>query len=442
MVASNGAAPRRGKKLTAWHLIAATYFMVSGGPYGLEELIADAGYAGAMLALLVTPFLWSLPTAFMVSELSSALPEDGGYYAWVKRALGPFWGFLEAWLSLAASVFDMAIYPTLFTLYLGRLWPALGSGPGAFIAGFGMIAVCAVWNVRGARSVGGSSIVMTVLLLAPFVALSVFAIAYPASAAAVPAPARPFDFVGALMIAMWNYMGWDNASTVAGEVDRPQRTYPVAMIAAVVLVAVTYMIPVGAISRSGIPMSAWATGAWADAGGAVAGHWLSVAIVIGGTICAFGMFNALVLSYTRLPPALAEDGYLPKVFARRHPTTGAPWVSILVCAACWAACLGIGFSRLIAIDLMLYGLSLLLEFVALVALRIREPSLPRPFKVWGGTAGAALIGVAPAALIAVALARNLDETIWGMNAIAFGSIVIAVGPLIYVASRFVRRRVS
>ena len=111
------------KKLTLAPLVAATYFMVSGGPYGLEEIVAGAGYVGAIVVLLVTPLVWSLPTALMVGELASSLPEEGGYYAWVRRALGPFWGFQEAWLSLVASVFDMAIYPTLFTLYLGRLFP-------------------------------------------------------------------------------------------------------------------------------------------------------------------------------------------------------------------------------------------------------------------------------------------------------------------------------
>ena len=70
-----------------------------------------------------------LPTALMVGELAATLPEEGGYYAWVRRALGPFWGFQEAWLSLVASVFDMAIYPTLFTLYLGRLWPGARRRP-------------------------------------------------------------------------------------------------------------------------------------------------------------------------------------------------------------------------------------------------------------------------------------------------------------------------
>jgi amino acid transporter len=104
------------RRLRLLPLVAATFFMVSGGPYGLEDLVQKAGYARALLVLAILPFIWSLPTALMVGELSSALPEEGGYYAWVRRAMGPFWAFQEAWLSLAASIFDMAIYPTLFVL--------------------------------------------------------------------------------------------------------------------------------------------------------------------------------------------------------------------------------------------------------------------------------------------------------------------------------------
>ena len=155
------------KKLTLAPLVAATYFMVAGGPYGLEELLHKSGYLAAIAILLLVPVLWSLPTALMVGELASALPEEGGYYVWVKRALGPFWGFEEAWLSMCASVFDMAIYPTLFVLYLGRLWPGVASGPVALAIGVGVVVVCAAMNLRGARAVGGASEWLAVLLLGP-----------------------------------------------------------------------------------------------------------------------------------------------------------------------------------------------------------------------------------------------------------------------------------
>src|ERR1700683_314212 len=109
-------------------LIAATYFMVSGGPDGIEHILCGARYGVAILILALLPFLWSLPTTLMIGELASAIPAEGGFYVWVRRAMGPFWGFQEGWLSLSASVFDMAIYPAIFVLYLGKFNPALTAG--------------------------------------------------------------------------------------------------------------------------------------------------------------------------------------------------------------------------------------------------------------------------------------------------------------------------
>src|ERR1700729_2198831 len=116
------------KKLRLLPLVAPPYYMVAGGPYGLEDIIGDAGYRIALLLLLLLPFFWSLPTSLMIGELASSIPAEGGFYAWVRRALGPFWGFQEAWLSLAASVFDMAIYPPIFVTYLAQIAPAWTAG--------------------------------------------------------------------------------------------------------------------------------------------------------------------------------------------------------------------------------------------------------------------------------------------------------------------------
>src|ERR1700676_1174019 len=116
------------KEMTLLGLIAATYFMVSGGPYGLEDLIAETGYGLGILILILVPFLWSMPTAVMVGALAAAIADNGGFYVWVKRALGNFWGLQEAWQTLASSVFDMGLYPLLFVSYLGSLAPNLIAG--------------------------------------------------------------------------------------------------------------------------------------------------------------------------------------------------------------------------------------------------------------------------------------------------------------------------
>jgi amino acid transporter len=418
--------------LGTWSLVATTYFLVSGGPYGLEELVAKAGWTGAVIALVATPIVWSLPTALLVGELAAALPLEGGYYAWVSRALGRFWGFQEAWLSLAASIFDMAIYPTIFTLYLGRAFPTLAQGPWPTVLGVGMIAVCAAWNARGARTVGGSAVVMTVVLLAPFAVLSILGLATPVAEAAVSPPATEALLPGVL-VAMWNNMGWDNASTIAGEVDEPQRTYPRAMIFAVALVAFTYVAPVAALSRAGIDPATLGTGAWVDVAAKLGGPALGWAVTLGGVLCGLGMFNALVLSYSRLPAVLAADGYLPAILGRRHSTTDAPVVSIVVCAIAWTATLGLGFERLVEIDVVLYGISLVLEFVALIVLRIREPELPRPFKLPGGVPVLVLMALGPTSLLGLALFDAIrsghGRGLW------IAAVAVAIGPVVYLWRR-------
>ena len=418
--------------------------MVSGGTYGTEDIVHGAGYGRAILILLFTPILWSLPTAFMIGELSSALPSEGGYYAWVRRGLGNFWGFQEAWLSLVASIFDMAIYPTLFVAYLTRLAPYFGVGHRSIYVALGVVLVCAVLNVAGIRVVGTTSLWLFFLLSAPFALIVVLApFKAGALAGAQTAPVTStVGLLGGTLIAMWNYMGWDNASTIAQEVERPQRTYPKAMIAAVILVSLTYVLPVVAMYITGAPASSFETGSWADLAGLLGGRLLRVALVLGGMMSGFGMFNALVMSYSRLPLAMAQDGMLPKIFAKTHPKTRAPWVAILVLAAGWAMCLGLGFEHLVTIDIMLYGLSLALEFITLVALRIREPALKREFRVPGGLTGAILAGVFPLALITLAMLHSEHETILGMNGLAFGGIIIVIGFAVYFATAGLRTRLQ
>jgi amino acid transporter len=423
-------------RMTLWPLVAATFFMVSGGAYGTEDVVHGAGYGLAVLILFLTPLVWSLPAAFMIGELASALPAEGGYYAWVRRALGNFWGFQEAWLSLAASIFDMAIYPTLFVAYLTRLVPWFAVAHRGEMVALGVVATCAALNIAGIRVVGITSLWLFFLLSAPFAVMVVLA-PFQAGALAHAHTAPVTSTVGLLggtLIAMWNYMGWDNASTIALEVERPQRTYPRAMIVAVLLVSLSYILPVFAVKITGVPAAAFETGSWADLAGLMAGKWLRVALVLGGMMSGFGMFNALVMSYSRLPLAMAQDGMLPRVFAKVHPRTRAPWVAILACAAGWALCLGLGFERLVTLDILLYGGSLTLEFVALVVLRIREPHLRRDFRVPGGMAGAVLAGVFPTALLALALVHSDHEQVLGINGLLFGALMILAGFVVYWAT--------
>jgi len=429
-------APRR--KLTILSLAAATYFMVSGGPYGMEELVRDTGYKLAILILFVTPLIWSLPTGLMVGELAAALPAEGGFYVWVRRAMGPFWGFQEAWLSLAASIFDMAIYPTVFVSYLGALWPDATAGYRGWLIKLAVVAACLVWNLLGAKAVGNGSILLGALMLSPFVVITVFAFFRHLTLGATP-PAEG-SFLTGMLVAMWNYMGWDNASTVANEVENPQRTYPRVMMLALAAIVVSYVVPVLAVWHLHVQPEVWSTGSWASIATMVVGPWLGICLVVAAMISEFGTFNSLVMSYSRLPVAMAEDGHLPHVFTRKLKD-GAPWVAIIVLGIAWAASLGLSFDKLIMLDILLYGASLVLEFLALIFLRIREPHLPRPFRVPGGMFGAIAVGVGPTALLVIALIQNRHEhldlgKLGSVSQLSFGLALMALGVVYYfVAGR-------
>lgn len=414
--------------------------MVSGGTYGTEDIVHGAGYGKGILILLLTPLLWSLPTAFMIGELSSALPFEGGYYAWVRRAMGNFWGFQEAWLSLVASVFDMAIYPTLFVAYLTRMFPWFQENHRGVLVALGVVIVCALLNIAGVKVVSTTSLWLFFALSAPFAAIVLLApFKFHALANAITKPTTSnVNILGGLLICMWNYMGWDNASTIATEVERPQRTYPRAMLWAVVIVALTYVLPFAAMWMTGLPASAWETGAWADVAQLMGGPVLRIALVAGGMMSGFGMFNALVMSYSRLPLAMAQDGMLPKVFAKLHPKSRAPWVAIIALAVGWGLALNIGFERLVTLDIMIYGASLTLEFVALIVLRVREPELKRPFRVPGGWFGAIAVGIAPTLLLGFAVLNSEHEAILGMSAFWFGLIVMGAGVVAYGINHLVK----
>src|SRR5260370_29190279 len=171
------------------------------------------------------------------------------------------------------------------------------------------------------------------------------------------------------------------------------------MLAAVCIVAVSYVLPFAAMWMTVLAPTAWETGSWADIAVLLGGPLLRVGVVLGAIISAFGMFNALVMSYSRLPLAMAQDGMLPGIFAKLHSKSRVPWVAIVALAIGWAMCLGLGFARLVTLDILLYGFSLVLEFFALAVLRFREPDLPRPFRVPGGLFGAIAVGIPPVLLL-------------------------------------------
>jgi amino acid transporter len=429
-----------GRKIGLGALTAATFFIVSGGPYGTEEIVGGHGYGGALVLLVLVPILWSLPVGLLVGELGAALPHTGGFTVWVTRGLGRFWGLQEGWLSAVVGLIGLAIYPTLMVGYLARLWPALGDiviGGAGWWACLGLVAICTAWNVLGIRRVGQGSEVLGLLLLAPFGAVIVLgALALPSggleaarAAFATAPPTSDSAWVAGLVLAMWNYTGFDNAGTFAAEVEDPQRNYPRAMLLSIALITAVYVAAVVGASASGMPPRAWDEGSWVEVGRRLGGEGLAGAIALGATLCAAGMFLAALLSWSRLAEAMAVDGWLPSTLASRSPRTGTPTSSVVLGGALSALFLGVGLKRLVEIYVLLYGLALLLEFAALVALRLREPDLRRPFRIPGGAAGCALLAVPPVVLLAVAGWTGRGEPgAFGLSALQIALLLAATGP--------------
>src|SRR5260370_18823333 len=122
-------------------------------------------------------------------------------------------------------------------------------------------------------------------------------------------------------------MGWGNFCAVGDEVDRPEKTYPFGMFGSVMLVIASYLFPVMAVAVARLDPGLWTTGSWVDAGQALGGSILALAITAAGMIGALGSFASLMLSFTRLPAVMAPRGYLSANFTPHHQKTGPPLVA-------------------------------------------------------------------------------------------------------------------
>ena len=426
-------------------IVGIIFFSVSGGPYGLEDTIGESGAGAGLLLIIVTPFVWSLPTALMVAELATMMPVEGGYYQWVKTGLGPFWGFQMGWWSWVVSWVDLAIYPVLFADYAAYFFPSLGeNGLNRYLVCLSVIWVFVAVNVAGTSLVGDSSKLFLVIVLAPFVLLTIIGLFKMQRN-----PFEPFTNDGqplgpalgaGLFVVMWNYMGWDGVSTVTGEIEHPRRNYPKALAITIPLITLVYLVPtIVSLAVIGPDEVEWTAGAYNLVADEIAGKWLGTFLSIGALVSAVGLFSAWLLSYSRIPFALAEDGYLPRRLASVHPTWHTPVAAIVLAGLiCSVAALG-PFQTLVVIDVTVYAFALMLEFAALIALRIRRPEVDRPYRVPGGWLGVALVTLLPLLVTAAAIYYQVLD-VGAVQGIGWAAIALASGPIAYLVLRRTKAR--
>jgi amino acid transporter len=416
-------------------LVFILFFCTSGGPYTTETLIHSVGPGLGLLILLLVPLVWSVPEVLIVGELASMLPEEGGYYRWVDRAFGRFWAFQNGWLTWMYSLVDMAIYPVLFNQYLRYFIPGLNAQLEWLIA-LGVIWVPTWINLRGSVRVGRVSIIAGLFVMLGFLVLSL------ASAPRIAhTPWQPFaseearGFGGlalAISIALWNYIGWDNPSTVQGEVKDASRSYPRALAIALPLVILGYFIPL-LTTLGATDWTSWTEGGWpqiAVAAAGKAGPWIASWIAFGGMISALALFNALLLSYSRIPFVLASDGLLPSSLAKLDQR-GTPGTAVIVSAICYSIFVLVPFGKLVIADVLLYSLALFLEFAALVQLRKTEPARRGPFRIPLGSGGVIFLAALPMSVLAGVVVISFRDGEYGLPAVIGAAVAIVAGPVIY-----------
>jgi amino acid transporter len=444
----------RERRLTLIALTSLVFFTTCGGAYGVEPLVGAVGPSLAVLFLVVTPFVWSLPMSLMVAELATLLPEEGGYYIWVRETLGPFWGVQEAVWTMSAGVALLAMFPVLFVSYLTYFFPVLAadsahSGMIAFLRWFVAFLVtitAMVVNLRGSREVGDSAKLGASIVLGAFVMLIACWIFRGPGAGHTLGIIRE-DWAshrqGALLLGLsyvvFNYSGWDNISTYAEEVDRPRRNYPLAIGIALVVVTLTYLLPVLAGISATADLRVWSAEAgWPAVAQAVGGRWLGALLAAAGLVSTWGLFNAQLLYVSRLPFVMARDGWLPKALARISPETAVPKLAVIGFCALTAIFVALSFGSLAVIQCLTYAGALTLEFLALIVLRIRQPAAPRGFRVPGGWWGMAYVCITPFAFAALVVYATLRD--WrsfpGQMAVVAASVIGGV------ALYFVRRRTA
>jgi amino acid transporter len=433
------------------------FFNVCGGAYAVEDILA-IGPGFAVLLMVVAPLVWSVPIALICAELGTAIPEEGGYYAWSKRALGPFGAFCQGWWAWLYTFIDIGLYPTMFCDYLAFFAPEFGAEGDYWLRKGLMLAM--IWgfvalNLFGSRTVGGFARLTFALVLAPFVILMVVGLARGLASgfafSSVTPLLSPGMTIGSALavgvpVVLWNYLGWDSISTIAGEMEQPRRDYPRALLISGLLIAVVYVAPsMVALAMLGTESFAWTSGAWSLAAARIVGPWLGQFMSAMGMVSAIGLYSALVLVYSRVPFVMGRDGYLPKVLMRTN-RWDAPWVSLIVSGVLYSIVILVfrDVQELASADVTVYGAMLTLELLSFLVLRKCEPKLERPFRVPGGWGTAILLCALPLVCLGIGVYYSVREPVeeggglW--NVVGLALTIMASGPLLYPLAAWWRRR--
>ena len=433
---SNGRSGAAIRKAGLLSFVFVMYSYTTAGPFGLEDQVTTSGPGMTLIYHLLLPFFWCIPISLVSAELTTAMPVQGGFYRWTRAAFGDFWGFLAGWWNWCASFLLGSTYAVLFTDYLSFFFPWITGWKHYAVAVF-MIGIIAYVNVRGIKTVGKVATLLETLIFLPVAAMCMMSVRMWHHNPFVPLvpPHQPvFQVFGVgLALGLWLYSGYEQLSTVAEEVEEPQKSYPRALAWVVPLSMATYFVPTACALAALGNWQDWHTRYFSDAAQLIGGPWLGFAMTMAAAITFISILNSTVLSSTRMPFAMAEDGYLSPFLTRLHPKFGTPWMAILISAAIYSVFAWNTLTQLISVYIWLRIATSVLTVLSAWQLRRKRPDLERAFRIPWGSKGLAYAVIAPLIMSGVALIAS-DK--FGLR---YGPLVLLLGPVAYF---FFRRRLS
>ena len=416
------------KKAGLFYFVFVMFAYTTGGPFGMEEMVTTSGPGLTLLYLLVIPFFWCIPVSLVAAELTTAIPVEGGFYRWVRASYGNFWGFLAGWWNWSASWLLGGSYAVLFSDYLANYFPFLNGWKHYFVA-LALIALLAYVNIRGIQMVGAAATVLEISVLIPVLLLCVIGATrwhHNPFHPFVPPHVPPFQVFGVgLALGLWLYSGYEQCSSVAEEIENPQRSYPLALAMVVPLSVAAYFLPVLFSLAALGNWQDWNTAYLSTAAKLIGGGWLGSLMTAAAMLGNVALLNATVLTSTRMPSSMAEDGFLPGVFAAKHQKFGTPWIAILISSAIYALLAFHTLAQLLTVYVWLRILVTVLTVLAAWRMRKKRPEMKRPFQIPWGKAGLAYVVVAPIVMGVVALVGS-DKF-----ALKWGPVPVALGALAY-----------
>jgi amino acid transporter len=291
--------------------------------------------------------------------------------------------------------------------------------------------------VRGIRLVGRIATVLELSILAVVLAMCIASVRMWHHNPFLPfiPPHKPvFQVFGVgFALGLWLYAGYEQVSSVAEEVENPQRNYPKALAWVVPLSIATYFLPTFCVLAALGGWEQWTTGYFSEAARLIGGPALGFAITAAAAVMNLSILNSTILTTTRMPSAMAQDGYLSPLLARMHPRFGTPWIAILLSSALYCLLATHNVTQLISVYIWLRIATSVLTVLSAWQLRRKRPDMPRAFRIPWGKPGLAYAVIAPLLMSGVAMIAS-DKF-----ALKWGPVVLLLGPVAYLLLRWTRK---